>query len=177
MNFIQFISSIKLKDLRNILLATIAIFLVDLFLYYLVGFLKDVSFDNYIRITLDHTRAFIPIVLLAIAVSESLFPGEIKITAKSLLFTYFTLFVIAAIRNNVQYFIEIQVMWPGFWALTNQDKIYFGEILLSIPLLGTYFIGYATLLLFPLRNYYLKTIPEITEDEDDEESEMFTEID
>jgi len=163
-----FISSIKLNDLGNIIMAGIIILIIDFLLYYLYGLLIKTLLDNYIKITLSYFRGFVPILILGIAVSRSLFGAELRTTFKSLFFTYFAFFIIAAIRHSFQYFFEVEIMWPFTWPILHNDKKYLVEIFLSIPLLASYFLAYTILLSFPLRIYWLNTVQETTDRDETE---------
>jgi len=150
---------LKGDDVFNILFAAIIAGAIDVAMYFMMYNLSTRNlFDEWLWYVLYEVRTYIPLLIFAIAVTRSIFATEVKFRLKhlGLVFACAWLFYVFSYRFAILYktvFASIMLIPLSFG-----DTKFIVELILTIPILAFYMIGFTSVFTYPLGFYRLKEL-------------------
>lgn len=172
--FFNILSEIKLNDLWNVLLATVAIVITDIICHYFQH-----SY-NYKNIEVFYSlfglfRVYLPYIYLGTAFSYSEYNTGIKLRPRSIFYSLVTVFVFIIILNNVHYLIELGFHLFSMFPFTDTRLLL--EIIISVPIISLYVLGIVHVISFTPQYFHDLWIKQENEEKENKELGIFTEID
>jgi hypothetical protein len=165
-NFWTMISSLNWNDIFNVILSAILAGIIDVAIFYFKDLLQTTNhIEKWLSLVLYELRIYVPIILVSIAVSKSLFGKDIRINVKGIFF----LLVCAWLFNEFMY--EFSILFDGmvvsfFLSFVNfEDSRFIINLLISVPLFAFFMLGLTSVMTYPLGFYYLLQLRQDVEEE------------
>jgi hypothetical protein len=172
--FIDILSEITSNDLWNVLLATVAIVLTDIACQYLQHSYNYKSIEVFYSL-FGVFRTYLPYIYLGTAFSYSEYNTSIQFRPRSILYMLLSVLIFIIILNNVHYLIEIPFHLISMVPFTDMRLLI--EIIVSIPIISLYVLGFVHVISFTPEYFHNQWTKLARDDEENEESEIFTKID
>jgi hypothetical protein len=140
----SFFDEIKPKDIGYLFMALIACLVIDYLLYQLGTYAVAVhnnAIGQWVYYQVHFLRIFLPLLLFSFTSRLALTNNKFTVTVKECLFALIALWIFNELAYEFSLFIRSHVLFLLLAPFPN-DKYFFVESILSIPLIALLFLGY-----------------------------------